>query len=99
MTSIHPAINQLVSDIAARFPVNRVLLFGSRAREDDLPRADVDIAIDAPELTDTQWFAILDLVEEAPTLLKIDCVHLQKQNGAFLKAILRDGKPLYERKK
>ncbi len=94
---LHPAIEQLVKDTAS-FPVRRILLFGSRARGDALPRADVDIAVDAPELTGQQWNAILEAVEKAPTLLKIDCVWLQKQDGKFLDAILRDGRILYERK-
>ena len=96
---LYPAIPALAAAIGAGFPVNRVLLYGSRARGDHLPRADVDLAVDAPDLTDRQWYDILDLVEAAPTLLKIDCVLLQKAKGSFLQEILKDGTPLYERSK
>ncbi|MGB4058541.1 MAG: nucleotidyltransferase domain-containing protein [Alphaproteobacteria bacterium] len=96
--TLHPAIEQLVCDIAAMEGVRRVILFGSRARGDNAPRADVDLAVDAPDLTDGQWYGILGMVENARTLLKIDCVHLNKQDGLFLKNILDEGKVLYERK-
>lgn len=96
---IPPAVRQIVKDIALLEPVKRVLLYGSRARGDALPRADVDMAIDAPGLTDGQWHDILSMVEKVPTLLKIDCVRLQEQSGPFLEAIIRDGKVLYESEK
>ncbi len=97
MMNIHPAIDALVQDIASQYSIDQILLFGSRARGDNMPRADVDIALDAPSLKEEEWLEVLELVEDAPTLLKIDCVHLQKQSGAFLDAILNDGVVLYEK--
>ncbi len=54
--------------------VERIILFGSRARRDNLERSDIDIAIVCPEATDKEWLSLLDCIENADTLLKIDCV-------------------------
>jgi uncharacterized protein len=99
MTEIPPAIDLLVDTIATIKSVERILLFGSRARGDDFPRADVDIAVEGADITDREWQMITNLAEAAPTLLKIDCVHLDKQKEKFLENILRDGVTLYERGK
>jgi len=96
MTTIPPAIETLITELSGR-NIARILLFGSRARGDNAPRADVDLAIDAPDLSDEEWQRIEELAEEADTLYKIDCVRLQKVPDALKENILRDGKVLYER--
>ena len=60
------------------FPeVERVILFGSRARGDAAPRADIDVAVECPTAHIRRWFEIAEAAENAPTLLKIDLVRLE----------------------
>ncbi len=79
--------------------VEEIWLFGSRARGDHDPRSDIDLAIYAPRASDLEWSKILDIIDGADTLLKIDCIRLDrlKDLSAIKDAILTQGIKLYER--
>ena len=92
----------LIEDLAgrlARHPaVQRVWLFGSRARGDNFERSDVDIAVEAPGIDRGEWAALhLDLDEEADTLLLIDFVLMDDLPESFRQRVHREGRLLYER--
>ncbi len=75
-----------------------IYLYGSRARGDHQERSDIDLAIDAPMATQKEWNQIALIIEEADTLLKIDCVNLnQLKNQKLLENILKDRKILFKR--
>ncbi len=61
-----------------------------------MPRADIDLAVDAPDIDPRTWSDMLEAVENAQTLLEIDCARLQEANGPFLENILREGKVIYD---
>lgn len=52
--------------------VQSVYLFGSRARGDAHPKSDIDIAVNCPSASFEQWQKVLDVIEDADTLLGID---------------------------
>lgn len=54
--------------------VNEIYLYGSRARGDHSAKSDIDLAIICPKATTEQWLEILEIIENADTLLEIDCV-------------------------
>lgn len=85
--------------IAALPWVRRMMLFGSRARGTNRPRADFDLAVDCPGADAAQWQQLVDLVEEADTLNPIDLVRFDVLDGGDpLRAnILRDAIVLFER--
>jgi len=56
--------------------VESVWLYGSRARGDGQPRSDIDIAVLCPNASNGDWLLVLDIVEDADTLLKIDIIRL-----------------------
>lgn len=60
--------------------VEQIWLFGSRARGDNLEKSDIDIAIICPKASKKDWFEILNIVENADTLLKIDCIRFDDHN-------------------
>jgi predicted nucleotidyltransferase len=80
--------------------VEEVYIYGSRARGTNRERSDFDIAILATQATEKEWIKVLEIVENADTLLGVDCVRLDKiKNEVFRRQILKDGKILYKRKK
>ena len=55
--------------------INRVVLFGSRARGDAKPRSDYDFAIHADALPHAEWSRwCVETAESAPTLCTVDLV-------------------------
>jgi predicted nucleotidyltransferase len=78
--------------------VEEIWLYGSRAREDNRERSDIDIAIICPSATDADWHVILSIVDTADTLLNIDCVRFDnlKEDDPFRLQILKDKKVLYK---
>jgi predicted nucleotidyltransferase len=72
--------------------VNQVILYGSRARGDYRNGSDIDIAIDAPEMTDHEFSILWNTLDDLPIIYTLDVVHLQSiSNIAFIQAIERDG--------
>lgn len=80
--------------------VEALYLFGSRARGTHQPRADVDLAVWCPKATPAEWLHLLDAVEEAHTLLLIDCVRLDLEapDSPLRANIEREKVVLFERK-
>lgn len=66
------AEQRVVACLAGIPEVERVWLFGSRARGDARPRSDIDLAIEAPRADARRWQDILDAVEEAPAVLRAE---------------------------
>ena len=84
-----------IVQLAERYGLERVILFGSRARGDNWERSDIDLAVRGGDVV---RFA-LDVDEELPTLLMFDVVDLSRPVQAeLLAAIRREGVLLYEKK-
>lgn len=79
--------------------VEAIYLYGSRARGDHRERSDIDLAILCPEATGQEWNQIIEIIEEADTLLSIDCVRLDQlgEGNPLLHNIVRDRKVLFVR--
>lgn len=77
--------------------VDEIWLFGSRARGDHKDRSDIDIAILCPNATDSDWQIIEDIINNADTLLKIDCIRFDKSriDDKFYNNIIKDKKVIY----
>ncbi len=54
--------------------VQQIILYGSRARNTAQERSDIDLAIVCPHASDKDWIMVLEDVDNADTLLTIDCV-------------------------
>lgn len=89
------AIRRLVDSVSALPEVRRIFLFGSRARGDAGERSDVDLAVDAPAASRRDWLRIVESVESAETLLRIDVVRLDEAPAGLRGRILSEGKLLY----
>ena len=90
MNDLKPALAQLAKDCGAR----KLVLFGSRARGDNRPRSDIDLAVYGMPEKQRGGFAIE--ADDLPTLLKLDIVHVSpNMDTAFRKNIEKDGVVLY----
>ena len=87
--------NQII-EIAKRYQVQKIVLFGSRARGTNHPKSDIDLAIygceNFGELSDS-------LNEELWSLLKLDIINMDDNHVSpvLVSEIERDGKILYEK--
>lgn len=80
---------------AGRQWATRVVLFGSRARGDHRPRSDMDIAFYG---NDTGYLAFAEAMEQLPTLLEFDCVHITDHTSPdLIHNIQKEGIPLMSR--
>ncbi len=78
--------------------IEKILVFGSHARNENNHSSDLDLAIFAPKLSENEFTKIyFYLNEEVDTLTKIDLIRLDNlKNGFFKQNILREGKVIYE---
>lgn len=91
---LSPTLSSDVSALAQRHGAQRLVLFGSRARGDNTPRSDVDLAVYGMPQENRAAFWLE--AEELPTLLKLDIVYVEPDmDEAFLRNIERDGVTLY----
>jgi|GEM_PF-846659 uncharacterized protein len=64
--------------------VEAILLFGSRARNTQRQNSDIDLAILCPSASNADWLLIMDVIDDADTLLKIDCIRYDTLNDQAL---------------
>jgi len=90
---------RFLQEIAALDFVDAIYLFGSRARGDNRERSDIDIAVLCPKATQKEWLSILNIVENADTLLMIDCIRLDEESitSPLYQQIEKDKQLIYER--
>ncbi len=89
-----------IDRIAAHPFVDRIILYGSRARGNHHDRSDIDLAIACPRATVAEWADLLAWVDEhADTLLAIDLVRLDAlpADDPLRSAIDRDCVVLFQR--
>ena len=87
-------IIESVTDFAKMRGIEKIILFGSRARGDHSPRSDIDIAVKGGDITN---FAF-DVEDETPTLLKFDVVDLDRPvQDDLLDSISKEGVVIYEK--
>ena len=93
-TGIKPKVIEEICELAKKYDVRRVIIFGSRARGDYRRSSDIDLAVQGG---DTVRFA-LDVDEETNTLLEYDIVDLDGSvQKELLESIKKEGKLLYEK--
>jgi predicted nucleotidyltransferase len=80
------------------FPfVEALYLFGSRASGKNAPRADIDITVSCPAADSLDWARLMDCIDEADTLLPIDCVRLETADPVLQGAVREKGMLLYRK--
>lgn len=88
----------IISPIAKRYGVKSLSLFGSYARGDASSQSDLDLLVDKGRMSGLfEYYSFLDELETALNL-HVDLVTTRIQNQAFLDAINREKKVLFEGK-
>lgn len=90
---------QFIQDIFELPFVEVIYLFGSRARGDYQERSDIDLAISCSHMEGKDWSKVMTIIENADTLLKVDCVHLEQANLGLKEKIMKEGVVLYDKHK
>ena len=70
-----------ISAFAKKYSINKVILFGSRARGDNTERSDIDIAVYGGDFDSFYW----DIKEKVHSLLSFDVVEADKPISEELK--------------
>ncbi|MCF7810399.1 nucleotidyltransferase domain-containing protein [bacterium] len=99
MKRVWEILDHLITQLSSINEVEKVVLFGSRARGDAEERSDIDIAIDAPNANQRQWLNIVEIVEEANTLLSFDIIRYDEASDILRARIETEGISLYEQYK
>ena len=93
-TGIREAVLTEIRDLAEKYGLERVVLFGSRARGDYKKTSYIDLAVTGGNIR----LFTLDVEEETSTLLSFDVVNLDGSVQEELrKSIEQEGRLLYEK--
>ena len=93
-TGIRPQVLKEIRDMAEKYEVKKVILFGSRARGEYKRVSDIDLAVTGGNIAAFS----LDVDEETSTLLKYDIVNLDASvQQELLDSIQKEGIILYEK--
>lgn len=92
-TGIKQSVIEEIRDLARKYQVKKVILFGSRARGDFRIKSDIDLAVQGGDFVRF----MLDVNEETSTLLCFDIINLDENIQQELRqAIAKEGKVIYE---
>lgn len=92
-TGIKQIVIEEIRDLARKYQVKKVILFGSRARGDFRIKSDIDLAVQGGDCVRF----MLDVNEETSTLLCFDIINLDEDIQQELRqAIEKEGKVIYE---
>lgn len=92
-TGIRQIVIEEIRDLARKYQVKKVILFGSRARGDFRIKSDIDLAVQGGDFVRF----MLDVNEETSTLLCFDIINLDENIQQELRqAIEKEGKVIYE---
>lgn len=91
-------ILEALCSLGVKYNLNKIILFGSRARGDCFERSDIDIAIAG--INDAmKWFDFKEDIEKIPTLLMFDVIDLNSDmiEPDIRESIKEEGIILYEK--
>jgi len=92
-------LNSIIEILKNHLNPDRIILFGSRAKNIFNQNADFDIAIDYEKVDIRKHRKIMEDIEKAAGLFKVDIVYLKNVDEEFKKIILNTGKIIYESRK
>jgi len=96
---IEEHIAKRLKDFFAKFDfIDKVVVFGSRAKHNANPKSDIDLCVYSLNMSSTQFSILKMEIDELPILYKLDVVHFENSDNALKENIEREGKLLYQHK-
>jgi hypothetical protein len=88
-----------IYEIASKYKsIRKILLFGSRARKDNSPKSDIDLAIYIDDYSFDLSDFIYDIENNTSTLLEFDFTNINEiDDSFFIEQVEREGIPIYEK--
>lgn len=82
-----------LTEIFGHYPeIEKVLIYGSRAKGQARPSSDFDLAVVAPELSDSRFSALWNELDALPLIFKLDVLHADRlPEGPLRQNILASG--------
>jgi predicted nucleotidyltransferase len=91
------SVQRVIEDLVLFYPIDRLVLFGSRAVGDFEERSDFDIAVFSQSLCKGQFSKLKLDAAESRTLYWVSLVHFESNPPALQRRILEQGITIYER--
>lgn len=91
------SVIEQIKDISIKYKIDKLVLFGSRARGDNTEVSDYDIAVFEKDMSPLEKAKFYVEVDEIETLKKIDLIFV-KDTGTdeLIKNIINEGVIIYE---
>jgi len=90
-TGLDAAYEEALRDVFRASPqVEKVLIFGSRARGDYKPASDIDLAVCAPDMSFDDFALLKARLEDLPLIFKIDLVHKDHLEDQGLRDVIHN---------
>lgn len=85
--------------VFVRYPdIDRVLIFGSRARGNYRNASDIDLAVLAPRMDDASFTRLWSELDDLPLVFTLDVLHWDRlPAGRIRDHVIRDGRQVYPR--
>lgn len=91
-------ISNLLIEVAKDNPkVEKLILFGSRAKGIERQGSDIDIAVVSPDMTFGEFLRLLSKVDDLDVPVMVDLVKFETVNDKLKEEILKHGIVIYQR--
>lgn len=94
---IPQSVNNVIKELVELYPIDKLVLFGSRAVGDHEERSDFDIAVFSKSICRNNFSKLRLDAAESRTLFWISLVHFESNPPALQQRILEQGIIIYER--
>ena len=99
MDKILDKIDRIINIITIDLDPEKIILFGSRAKNDFKNGSDIDLCILGADNTDNRKIRKLkEKIDDISGLYSVDLIFYEKIDEEFKKIILETGKVIYEKK-
>lgn len=100
LKSIGEIEHNFIEQLSMNSNVEKIILFGSRSREDYEKYSDVDLAIDCPNMSKFEWMKLKEFVTyDLNSFIRISLVPFHSNPSEIKERILNTGKLIYEKRK
>ncbi len=91
-------IRDLVLILKNELDAEKIILFGSRAKDSRISNSDFDIAVTGKKISFRDLRELEEKIDEIAGLYSVDLIFLDSVEENFKNIILKTGKIIYERK-